>query len=627
MIKNLLLTASLLSGLTLAPLAALAEAPTAPAADTATATATQPEVMTGLYGLALHGAPKYPADFTHFDYANPDAPKGGTVRLGGFGSFDNLNPFILKGEAADGLGMMYDTLLQSSADEPFTEYGLLAKSIDLPADRSWVAFDLRPEAKFSDGQPVTAQDVVWSFNTLKAEGAPFYRAYYGAVTKAEAESPTRVKFTFAEAGNRELPLIIGQLPVLPEHYWQGKNFADSTLTPPVGSGPYAIGDFTAGRSITFKLRDDYWGKDLPVNKGRYNFANIRYDYYRDLGVMFEAFKAGEIDFRAESSARNWATGYNVPAIDNGRMVKETIANQDPQGMQGFMFNTRREVFKDVRVRKAIALLMDFEWMNANLFYSQYTRSQSYFSNSELASTGLPDAKELALLEPYKAQLPASIFTTPFELPKTAGDGNIRPQLTAAMALLKEAGYAPKNGVMTNLATGKPLSFEFLLVQEDFVRVVQPFTRNLERLGIKANLRVIDTAQYINRLNDFDFDMIVTSVPNSLSPGNEQSSYWGSKFADEPGAHNYAGVKDPVVDALIAQLVKAPDRETLVTICHALDRVLLAGWYVVPQWHLSSYRVAYWNKFSHPAIAQKYGLGFMDTWWVDSAKATALTQKP
>lgn len=609
--KTLAPRLALALGLFLAPLAALAAEGD----------------LTGAHAIALHGEPKYGPDFAHFEYVNPAAPKGGLVRMGGFGSFDNLNPFILKGEAADGLGMMYDTLLQSSADEPFSEYGLLAASIDLPADRSWVAFDLRPAATFSDGKPVTAEDVVWTFNTLKTEGAPFYRAYYAEVTKAEAESPSRVKFTFAAAGNRELPLIVGQMPVLPRHYWEGKKFADSTLTPPVGSGPYAIATVSAGRSIAYKLRADYWGRDLPVNRGRYNFGTIRYDYYRDLGVMFEAFKAGELDFRLENSARNWATGYTVPAVANGRLVKETIAHEDPQGMQGFMFNTRREIFSDVRVRKAIALLMDFEWMNANLFYGQYKRSQSYFANSELASSGIPQGNELAILEPFRARLAPEIFTTPYALPQTAGDGNIRAQMQQAIALLKEAGYELKNGVMTSKATGKPLNFEFLLIQEDFVRVVQPFTKNLERVGIKARLRVVDSAQYINRLNDFDFDMIVTSVPNSLSPGNEQLNFWGSAFASQPGSRNYAGVKDPVVDALIAQLITAPDRETLKDTVHALDRVLLAGWYVVPQWHLSSHRVGYWNRFAHPAIAQKYGLGFLDTWWVDPAKDAALAQKP
>lgn len=625
MIRNLALAA----GLLLAPFSSFAAEPAA-----AVTNSTPPAVevpgatdLMGVHAIALHGTPKYPAGFTHYNYTNPDAPKGGLIRLGGFGSFDNLNPFILKGEAADGLPLMYDTLLVGSGDEPFTEYGLLAKTIDLPADRSWVAFDLRPEATFSDGRPVTADDIVWSFNTLKAEGAPFYRAYYTEVVKAEAESPTRVKFTFAEAGNRELPLIVGQMPVLPRHYWESKKFADTTLTSPVGSGPYAIETFTAGRSITFRLRSDYWGRDLPVNKGRYNFGQIRYDYYRDLGVMFEAFKAGDLDFRLENSARNWAVGYNVPAVTNGRLIKESIQHEDPQGMQGFMFNTRREIFKDVRVRRAIATLMDFEWMNANLFYGQYKRTLSYFANSDLASSGLPEGQEMAILSAMREQVPASIFTTPYTLPVTKGDGNIRPQLAAALQLLKDAGYAPKSGVMTSKATGTPLKFEFLLIQEDFVRVVQPFVKNLERIGIKATLRVVDSSQYINRLNDFDFDMIVTSVPNSLSPGNEQLNFWGSAFADQPGSRNYAGVKDPAVDSLIAQLIKAPDRETLVAITHALDRVLLAGWYVVPQWHLSAYRVGYWNRFSHPEIAQKHGLGFMDTWWVDPAKAAALTQKP
>lgn len=581
--------------------------------------------LTGVHGIALHGGPAYPADFTHFAYINPAAPKGGLVRLGAYGGFDSLNSFIIKGEAADGLGLLYDTLLTPSADEPFSEYGLLAKSIDMPADRSWVAFTLREEARFSDGKPVIASDVVWTFNTLKKEGNPFYRSYYAEVSKAEADGPQRVKFTFAGPGNRELPLIVGQMPVLPEHFWKARKFGDTFLDAPIGSGPYAVSRIEAGRSISYTLRPDYWGKDLPVNKGRYNFGTIRYDYYRDLGVMLEALKAGELDFRQEYSARNWATSYDVPAVRDGRLVKEALPSGDPQGMQGFIFNTRRPVFADVRVRQAIALMMDFEWMNANLFYGEYTRSTSYFSNSELASTGLPDAAELKVFEPYRAQLPQSVFTTPFALPQTKGDGNIRPLMTQAVTLLKDAGYTLKDGVMQK--EGKPLAFEFLLVQEDFVRVVQPFIRNLERIGIKASLRMVDSSQYQNRLNSFDFDMMVTSVANSLSPGNEQANYWGSAFAAQEGSRNYAGVKSPVIDALIARIIKAEDRPTLVTLCRALDRVLLSGWYVVPQWHLTKYRLAYWNRFSHPAQIQKYGLGFMDTWWVDLAKEATLARKP
>lgn len=584
-------------------------------------TALADDALTNAHGMALHGTPKYAADFTHFDYTTPDAPKGGSVHLAAFGSYDTLNGFIVKGEAADGLGMLYDTLVASSADEAMSEYGLLASSMDVPADRSWVAFNLRPEAKFSDGTPVTAADVVWSFNTLREKGAPFYRSYYAEVVKAEAESPTRVKFTFKEAGNRELPLIMGQMAVLPKHYWEKRDFTTTTLEAPVGSGPYKITDVKPGASLTYTLRPDYWGKDLPVNKGRYNFGTIRYDWYKDFSVMHEAFKAGAFDFKVEYSARDWATAYDFPAVKDGRVIKENIAHEDPQGMQAFVFNTRRAMFADRRVREAIAQLLDFEWMNANLFYGQYTRSNSYYANSELASSGLPSGAELAILEPFRAQLPAALFTSPIRQPVTAGDGNIRPAMQKAVNLLKEAGYTLKDGVMQK--EGKPLSFEILLVQENFIRVTQPFIKNLERIGIKANARIVDTSQYVNRVSAFDYDMIVGSMGQSLSPGNEQGNYFGSAAAAAEGSANYAGIKDPVVDALIAQIIKAPDRETLVATVKALDRVLLWGWYVIPQWHLSSYRVAYWNRFSHPAVAQKHGLGFLDTWWVDAAKDAAL----
>ncbi len=580
-------------------------------------------VQTGLHALAMHGAPAYGPDFTHFSYTNPAAPKGGSIHMGGFGGFDNLNPFILKGEAADGLALMYDTLMTSSADEAFSEYGLLAETVDLPEDRSWVAFNLRKDARFSDGSPVTAEDVVWTFKTLMEKGSPYFRAYYGEVVDAVAESPTRVKFLFKTAGNRELPLIVGQMAVLPKHYWDGKDFAASTLTPPIGSGPYKIAEVQAGRSLTYELRADYWGRDLPVNKGRFNIARITYDYYKDLEVMFEAFKAGAIDFRLENVARNWATGYDLPAVKDGRIIKELIPHQDPQGMQGFFMNTRRPVFADVRVRQALSGLLDFEWLNKNLFHDQYTRTQSYFANSELAATGVPSAAEIALLEPFRAQLPDSLFTTPFALPVTKGDGNQRDQMRQAVDLLKTAGWELKNGVMTNTATGQPLTFEILLVQDNFIRVTQPLVNTLARIGIKASIRVIDTAQYQNRLNDFDFDMVVSTAAQSLSPGNEQVNYWGSTSADTHGSSNLAGVKSPVVDALITKIVQSPDRESLLTAVHALDRVLLSGYYVIPQWHMSAHRVAYWNRFSHPEVLQKYGLGFPDVWWVDPAKDAAL----
>lgn len=577
----------------------------------------------GVPALALHGEPALPADFTHLPYLNPAAPKGGSVRLAGFGSFDNLNPFIMKGEAADSLGLMYDSLMYQSEDEPFSQYGLLAQSVDLPADRSWVAFNLRPEAKFSDGKPVTAEDVVFTFNLLTTKGAPFFRTYYADVVDVVAESASRVKFTFKGPGNRELPLVVGQLAVLPKHYWETRDFTATTLEPPVGSGPYLIKELQQGRSIVYERREDYWGKDLPVNKGRYNLGSIRIDYYRDENVMLEAFKAGDVDFRAERVARLWATGYDFPAAKDGRVVKEEIRHENPQGMQGFVFNIRRDVFRDVRVRQALAILMDFEWMNANLFHGQYIRSKSYFSNSELASTSQLSCEERGVLESVKDVIPEHILTTPFELPVTKGDGNIRPQLQQAATLLKEAGYALKDGVMTHTATAKPLAFEFLLVDSAFERIAQPYARALERLGIKVTIRLVDTAQYIERVNNRDYDMISGGFGQSLSPGNEQLGFWGSKSADVPGSPNQIGIKDPVVDALVEKIITAPDRARLVGYTRLLDRVLLHGWYVVPNWHLSAYRVAYWSRFGHPQPHARYSLGWPDSWWIDPAKDAAL----
>jgi microcin C transport system substrate-binding protein len=576
----------------------------------------------GVHGLALHGEPALPAGFTSLPYLNPDAPKGGTVHVSGFGSFDNLNPFILKGEAGDNLGALFDTLMYQSEDEAFTQYGLLAQSVDMPADRSWVAYTLRPEAKFADGTPVKASDVVFTFNTLKEKGNPFYRTYYADVVKVEAEGVHKVKFSFKGPGNRELPLVMGQLPVLAEHDWKDKDFTATTLKALLGSGPYKIASLEQGRNIVYERRADYWGKDLAVNRGRYNFDKIIVDYYRDENVMLEAFKAGDIDFRPERVARLWATGYDFPAVKDGRVVKEEIKHENPQGMQGFVFNTRRAVFKDVRTRKALALLMDFEWMNANLFHGQYKRSQSYFSNSELASTGLPACEERSLLISLGDKLPSHVLDTAFKLPVTKGDGNIREQLKAASDLLKDAGYTVQKGIMSS-ADGKPLGFEVLLYDSAMERVVQPYLRNLERLGIKAKIRMVDTAQYQARLIDRDYDMIVGGFGQSLSPGNEQLGYWGSASADVTGSPNAAGVKDPAVDALVEKIIKAPTREALVDATRALDRVLLAGWYVVPQWHTSSYRVAYWNRFSHPARTAKYSLGWPDSWWLDPAKDTAL----
>ncbi|MBP2295178.1 extracellular solute-binding protein [Azospirillum rugosum] len=583
--------------------------------------------QTGSHAVTAHGTPKYGPDFKHFDYVNPDAPKGGEVKLATYGSFDSLNPFILRGSPAGGAGLPFETLTVGSNDEVLTQYGLLAETIAVADDRGSVAFTLRPQARFHDGRPVTVEDVIWSFETLRDKGHPTYRTYYADVAKAEKTGERTVTFTFRNGNNPELPVIMGQLPVLPKHVFETRDFASTTLEPIVGSGPYRVADVQPGRSITYQRVADWWGKDLPVNRGRYNFDRIRFDYYRDLDVVFEAFKAGAIDFRVENSSKNWVTGYDVPAVREGRIIREEIKHQDPQGMQAFVFNSRRPIFADRRVREALNYLFDYEWTRANLSYGLFQRTKSFFANSELAATGLPTEAEVKVLEPFRGKLPEEVFTKPYEPPKTDGSGNIRQNLRTALGLLKEAGWELKGNKLVNAKTGEPMRFEILLVQADMERITQPFVRNLERAGIEAGIRVVDTAQYQNRTDNFDFDMIIQRMPQSLSPGNEQRDYWQSAKADQPGSRNLAGIKDPVVDQLIETLIQAPDRDSLVTATKALDRVLLWGWYVIPQWHDDVRRVAYWNRFSHPTVAPKYGLAFVDTWWVDPQKTAALKTAP
>ncbi len=576
----------------------------------------------GKHALTLYGEPsKYPADFKHFDYVNPDAPKGGTLRLSGFGSFDSLNGFISRGTSAERLGLIYDTLTFHALDEPFTEYGLIAERIERADDNTWVRFHLRDYARFHDGEPITADDVVFTFNTLVEDGAPFYRAYYGDVKEVVADDRLTVTFHFHHGRNRELPLVLGQLPVLPKHYWAELDFTRTTLTPPLGSGPYRISRVNAGRSISFERDPDYWAKDLPVNRGMYNFDRIVIEYYRDTGVALEAFKAGQFDFNQEVSARNWATGYNSPPLRDGRIIQEEILNNNTQGMQGFVFNLRQPQFQDRRVRKAISLLFDFEWSNTALFHNAYTRSDSYFSNSELAASGEPDTAELALLGPWREHLPESAFGPAWVPPRNDGSGMIRPRMREAYQLLLDAGWQIENDQMVN-ADGQPLRFEFLLVQADFERILLPYKRNLASLGIDMNLRRVDVSQYINRLRSRDFDMVVTSYAQSNSPGNEQREYWHSSSADNPGSRNLMGLKDPAVDALVEGLIESDSREELITHARALDRVLRDGHYVVPNFHTRYYRVAYWNKFDHPPEPPRYDLGLY-TWWIDEAKEAAL----
>lgn len=572
----------------------------------------------GVHAIAMHGAPKYAADFTHFDYVNPDAPKGGTFKMSGAETFDTFNPFIPKGISAAGLNLLYMPLMEKAQDEAFSMYGALAATIETPEDRSWVIFTLRDGAVWHDGQPITADDVVWTFETLTTDGRPQYRAYYANVVKAEALDAKRVKFTFDQGGNRELPMIVGELSILPKHYWESRDFTATTLEPPIGSGPYKIASFDQGRSITYARVEDWWGADLPVYKGRYNFDNIVYEYYRDQDVSLQAFFSGDFDFRQEYTAKLWATGYDVPAVKDGRIVKTMVPNKLPQGMQGFALNQRRDIWQDVRVRKAMNLAFDFEWSNKQFAYDAYARTDSYFENSEMEAVGLPTGRELEILEPYRDQLPHAVFTEEFVIPQTDGSGNNRAQLREAIALLEEAGYVMgKDGVRVHEDTGQRLEFEFLVAGTNaaFERWFGPYKKNLKRIGIDGDIRVVDASQYVNRVLNFDFDMIVHSWGQSNSPGNEQREYWGSDKADVTGSRNMIGVKDAVVDALIEQIVQAPTREELVLRVRALDRVLKHGWYVVPNWHIAGWRIAYWDKFGQPDVQADYDLGVVDTWWV------------
>ncbi len=572
------------------------------------------------HAIAMFGEPKYGPDFAHFDYVNPAAPKGGTLRQGIAGTFDSFNPYITKGNPAAGIGA--ETLTTASDDEPFSRYGLIAQEIEWPEDRSWVVFTLRPEARWHDGRPIGVDDVIFSFETLKAKGQPFYRFYYASIARAEKIAERKVKFTFTVAGNRELPLIAGEMPILAKHYWEGRDFERSTLEPPLGSGPYRIGAFEPGRFVEVERVADYWGRDLPVNRGHNNFERLRYEYFRDDTVLRQALKAGVLDFRVENQAKAWALDYDTPSVRDGRLIKKAFAHQRPAGMQALVLNTRRAVFADRRVRAALNYAFDFEWTNRVMFFDQYKRSESYFSNSELAARGLPDAAERAVLEPYRGRVPDDVFSRVYRAPVTDGSGWPRANLKIALDLLAGAGWEVREMRLVNTATSAPLRFEILIVSPTFERIVLPFVRNLGRLGIEARIRLVDESQYINRMRGFDFDMAMLVWGQSESPGNEQRTYWSSAAADQAGSRNYAGIKDGVVDALIEGLITAPDRESLIARTRALDRVLLWGHYVIPAWHLSADRVLYWDKFAYPANHGARGVQ-VETWWYDADKAQRL----
>lgn len=591
----------------------------------APALAQEYEGVAPVHGVAMHGDVKYGPDFTHFDYVNPDAPKGGTLRSHVVGSFDSLNPFIIKGSPAAGMsflgtGFLYESLMDQSYDEPFSMYGVIAEGIMLPEDRSWVGFTLRPEARWHDGEPITAEDVVWTFNTMMEKGTPFFKAYYGDVTNVEATGERTVIFTFKDGGNAELPLILSQLSVLPKHYWEDKEFGETTLTPPLGSGPYKIGDVDAGSSLEYVRADDWWGKDLPINQGKYNFDRIVYDYYRDSNVALEAFFAGEYDYREENMAKLWAQSYDAPPVQDGRIIKSEIEHERPQGMQAFIFNLRRDMFKDRDVRKALGYAFDFEWSNKQFAFGTYKRSHSFFSNSELAATGLPEGRELEILEQYRDRIPPEVFTEEYKAPTTDGSGNPRRNLRTAMDLLENAGWKlGEDGIRVHEDTGERLSFEILYFSNSFEKWVLPFIQNLAKIGVEANFRVVDTAQYQNRMNSFDYDMTISSFGQSSSPGNEQRDFWSSEKADMNGSRNYIGIKNPAIDEIIEEVIKAQSREDLVAHIHALDRILQWNYYVIPQWHTDHWRLAWWEKLQKPEQLSPLTPAVTSTWWSKSAE--------
>ena len=576
---------------------------------------------TGSHGIAMHGSPKYGAGFEHFDYANPDAPKGGGFRRALTGTFDSLNPFIIKGVRAYGRHLTFETLLRRAWDEPFSLYGLVAESVEVPDDRSSATFTLRPEARFHDGSPITVDDVVFSWETLKEQGRPNHRLYYRQVRRVERPGPRSVRFVFdAESPDRELAMLIGLMPILSKAYYESTAFEETTLVPPLGSGPYRIESVDPGRSIVYRRDPDWWGRDLAVNRGQYNFDRIRYDYYRDADVMMEAFKAGEYDFRSEPSAARLATGYDFPAVAAGRVRVESVPHGRPSGMHAFVFNTRREIFADRTVRQALAQVFDFEWINKSLLHGAYVRTRSIFDNSELGARGVPEGGELALLEPFRDRLPAELFERPYAPP---GDGgSVRANLREARRLLAGAGWEVRDGELRRASDGLPMSFEILLVRPGNEKIALSYARGLERLGVEARVRTVDPAQYQNRRNVYDFDMIIYRWGMSLSPGNEQAFYWGSSAAGEEGTRNYPGVRDPVVDSLIKRMTSVRAREDFVYTIRAMDRTLLWGHYFVPLHHRNVDHVAWWDKFGRPEATPVYGV-VVEAWWEDPAKAAAL----
>ncbi len=576
------------------------------------------------HAIAMHGLPKHGLGFEHFDYADAAAPKGGSLILSRTGAFDSLNPFIIKGVPAAGLDLVFERLLKRSQDEPFTLYGRIAESVEVAEDRSSVTFTLRRQARFHDGGPITADDVIFSVRTLRKKGRPNHRLYYKLVERMERLGRYKVKLIFKDASNREMPLIMGLMPILSKAYYQGVEFERTTLVPPLGSGPYRIEAVDPGRSVTYRRDPGYWGRDLPVNRGQYNFDLVRYDYYRDSVVALEAFKAGLVDLRPELDPGRWAGGYASPALERGGVVLEEFSHGRPAGMYGLVFNTRRPVFRDRGVRAALAHAFDFEWINKTLFHGAYKRTASYFENSELAAAAPPTPGELALLEPFRHSLPAEVFSDVYRPPRSAAGGQGRDGLKRAMGLLQAAGWKFRGGHAFT-AAGQPAVFEILLVDPRNERLALEYRRKLARIGIVAKVRTVDSAQYQYRLNAYDFDMIIYLWDESLSPGNEQAFYWGSTAAGNEATRNYPGITELAADAMIAKITGAHSRSQLITATKALDRILQWGHYVVPLFHLPHDRLAYWNRFARPATTPLYGYQ-LDSWWEDRDKAAKLPRR-
>ena len=587
--------------------------------------ATANEGITKSWAMAEFGEPLYEDGFEHWPYANPDAPKGGKIVLGAFGTFDSLNPFILKGEWPRSIGLLDDSLMAGSGDELSVVYGLIAESVEYPKDRSWIVFNLRPEARYHDGTGITAQDFKFSFDTIQEHGRPFLKAFYEEVETVEVLSDHRLKVTFTTRDSMKPLIKVAGLSPLPRHYWEERDLSKTYLEPPLGSGAYRIARVDSGRSLTYERVKDYWAADLPVNRGLNNFDEIRYDYYREQAVQIEAFKAGEIDFRRENSSKNWTTGYDLPQVKDGRIIKRTQRDETPQGIQAFFFNLRKPAFKDARTREAFGYLFDFEAVQKKFLYGQRKRTASFFPNSDFGASGAPTPEEIAVLEPYRDELAPEILTKAFEPPKTDGSGRIRSSLRKALGLFKEAGWVLKDRKLVDGQTGEQLSVEFLMVGRALEGIVSAYAKNLQQAGIEASIRFVDPAQYQNRMDDRDFDIVIVRLNFFPPPGPELRSYYGSAAAQERGSANIPGIENKVVDALIEEIIAAESLDQLKATSRALDRVLLWNHYVVPQYYDNEFWIVYWNKFGFPERTPRYAVGFPGSWWIDPTREASLKQ--